>query len=167
MHATEYVFWFLAFLTVLSACAVVFSKNPVNSVLFMIITFLSLSGHYLLLNAQFVAIVNIVVYTGAIMVLFLYVIFLLNLNKEAEPHKPIWIKFAAVISGGLLMLTLIGALRGTEKLPMMKEVDSNIGLIKNLGNVLFHDFLLPFEISSILFLAAMVGAVMIGKREIK
>ena len=146
---------------------VVFSKNPVHSVLYMIITFLSLSCHYLLLNAQFVAIVNIVVYTGAIMVLFLYVIFLLNLNKESEPHKPILIKVAAVISGGLLMMVLIGALRGAEKLTPVKEVDGSIGTIENLGKVLFSDFLLPFEVSSVLFLAAMVGAVMIGKREIK
>lgn len=168
MHGlTVYVFYFLAFLTILSALMVVFSKNPVHSVLYMIITFISLSCHYLLLNAQFVAIVNIVVYTGAIMVLFLYVIFLLNLNKESEPHKPILIKVAAVISGGLLMMTLIGALRASEKLAPVKEVDGTIGSIENLGKVLFHDFLLPFEISSILFLAAMVGAVMIGKRDIK
>ena|ERR1051326_2495095 len=164
---TSYVFWFLFGLTLFSAAGVVFAKNPVNSVLWMIVTFLSLSGHYLLLNAQFVAIVNIVVYTGAIMVLFLYVIFLLNLNKESEPHKSIFLKIAAVISGGALMLTMIGVLRGADKLPLMKETDGSIGMISNLGKVLFDDFLLPFEVSSVLFLAAMVGAVMIGKREIK
>lgn len=168
MHGlTVYVFYFLAFLTILSALMVVFSKNPVHSVLYMIITFISLSCHYLLLNAQFVAIVNIVVYTGAIMVLFLYVIFLLNLNEASEPQKPVLIKVAAVISGGLLMMTLVGALHGAEKLAPVKETARNIGTIENLGKVLFHDFLLPFEISSVLFLAAMVGAVLIGKRETK
>ena len=164
---TFYTFCFLAFLTILSGLMVVLSRNPVHSVLYMIIAFMSLSGHYLLLNAQFVAIVNIVVYTGAIMVLFLYVIFLLNLNRDSEPHKPILVKVAAVVSGGLLMLTLVAVLRGADKLTAPKDVDGGIGTIENLGKVLFHDFLLPFEVSSILFLAAMVGAVMIGKREIK
>jgi NADH-quinone oxidoreductase subunit J len=157
----------MAFVTVASAMGVVFARSPVNSVLWMIMAFMSLSGHYLLLNAQFVAIVNIVVYTGAIMVLFLYVIFLLNLNRETEPHKPLLVKSAAVVAGGLLVLTLIGALRTTDRLPMPKNVDGTVGTIENLGKVLFNDFLLPFEVSSILFLAAMVGAVMIGKREIK
>jgi NADH-quinone oxidoreductase subunit J len=168
MHGlTLYTFYFLAFVTILSAIMVVASPNPVYSVLWMIVTFLSLSCHYLLLNAQFVAIVNIVVYTGAIMVLFLYVIFLLNLNKEAEPHKPFWTKFAAVVSGFLLVFILIAALRASDKLPLPANVDGSIGTIENLGKVLFNDFLLPFEVSSILFLAAMVGAVMIGKKEIK
>src|ERR1051325_11459780 len=163
MRPIEYVFYFLAFVTFLSALMVVLSKNPIHSVLWMIVTFLSLSGHYLLLNAQFVAIVNIVVYTGAIMVLLLYVIFLLNLNKEAEPHKSIFLKIAAIVSGGLLMLVLLAAFRGSQVLPLPQEVDNNVGTIENLGKVLFHDFLLPFEVSSVLFLAAMVGAVMIGK----
>ena len=168
MHGlTFYTFCFLAFVTLLSGMMVVFSKNPVHSVLYMIIAFLSLSGHYLLLNAQFVAIVNIVVYTGAIMVLFLYVIFLLNLNKESEPHKTILVKVSAVIASGLLALTLVAALRAADKLAVPKNVNGSIGTIENLGKVLFNDFLLPFEVSSILFLAAMVGAVMIGKREIK
>src|SRR5688500_1409930 len=120
---TLYTFYFLAFLTLISALMVVFSKSPVHSVLYMIVAFMSLSGHYLLLNAQFVAIVNVVVYTGAIMVLFLYVIFLLNLNKESEPHKPILTKAAAVVSGGLLVITLVGALRATDQLPLPKDVD--------------------------------------------
>src|ERR1051326_200588 len=162
-----YLFLFLAFLTIASALMVVLARSPISSVLWIIVSFFSLTCHYFLLNAQFVGIVNIVVYTGAIMVLFLYVIFLLNLNKESEPHKSIFLKIAAVISGGALMLTMIGVLRGADKLPLMKETDGSIGMISNLGKVLFDDFLLPFEVSSVLFLAAMVGAVMIGKREIK
>src|SRR5262245_10181526 len=146
---------------------VVLSKNPVHSVLYLIITFFCIAGHYVLLNAQFLAAVHVIVYAGAIMVLFLYVIMMLNLNKEIEPHKPVWIKFAAVITGGILAITLVGALRGTEMLARPKDVHANIGLIENLGTVLFRDFLLPFEISSVLFLAAMVGAVMLGKKEVK
>jgi NADH-quinone oxidoreductase subunit J len=158
-----YLFLFLAFLTIASALMVVLARSPISSVLWIIVTFISLTCHYFLLNAQFVGIVNLVVYAGAIMVLFLYVIFLLNLNKESEPHKPVLLKVAALVSGGLLLITLVAALRSSENMPMASGVDNNIGTIKNLGNVLFHDFLLPFEVSSILFLAAMVGAVMIGK----
>jgi NADH-quinone oxidoreductase subunit J len=157
------LFYFLSFVAIFSALLVVFSKSPVYSVLYLIITFFSIAGHYVILNAQFLAIVHIIVYAGAIMVLFLYVIMLLNLNKESEPHKSNLIKFAAVICAGLLMIVLVGSLKGTEMLA--QQPLSDIGLVKNLGKVLFTDFLLPFEIASILLLAAMVGAVMLGKSE--
>lgn len=156
------LFYFLSFLAVLSACMVVFSKSPVHSVLYLIITFFCIGGHYILLNAQFLAVVHIIVYAGAIMVLFLYVLMLLNLNKESEPHKSTVMKFAAVISGGLVLVLLVGSLRGTEEMMITQTTD--IGMVKTLGNVMFKKFLLPFEITSILLLAAMVGAVMIGKK---
>ncbi len=156
------LFYFLSFLAVLSAIMVVFSKSPVHSVLYLIITFFCIGGHYVLLNAQFLAVVHIIVYAGAIMVLFLYVLMLLNLNKESEPHKSNLLKVTAVIIGGLMLIVLIGSLKGTEQ--MMIEQVSDVGMVKNLGNVMFKDFLLPFEIVSILLLASMVGAVMIGKR---
>ncbi|MBS1486382.1 MAG: NADH-quinone oxidoreductase subunit J [Bacteroidetes bacterium] len=142
---------------------VVFSKNPVYSILYLIITFFSIAGHYVLLNAQFLAAVHVIVYAGAIMVLFLYVIMLLNLNKETEPHKSNLAKIAAVICAGTMMVVLVASLRGASQ--MMPNSGGNIGLVKNLGKVLFNEFLLPFEISSILLLAAMVGAVMVGKMD--
>ncbi|HEU5290704.1 MAG TPA: NADH-quinone oxidoreductase subunit J [Cyclobacteriaceae bacterium] len=157
------LFYFLSFVAILSALLVVFSKSPVYSVLYLIITFFSIAGHYVLLNAQFLAVVHVIVYAGAIMVLFLYVIMLLNLNKESEPHKSNLLKFAAVICAGLLMIVLVGSLKGAEQI--VQRAPSDIGLVKNLGMVLFTDFLLPFEIASILLLAAMVGAVMLGKSE--
>lgn len=141
----------------------VFSKNPVYSVLYLIITFFCVGGHYLILSAEFLFAVHIIVYAGAIMVLFLYVIMLLNLNKETEPHKKTIIKFAAVISGGLLMLVMVSALKGAETANVQLGAASEIGLVRNLGKMLFNEFLLPFEIVSILLLAAMVGAVMLGK----
>jgi NADH-quinone oxidoreductase subunit J len=157
------LFYFLSFVAILSALLVVFSKSPVHSVLYLIITFFSIAGHYVILNAQFLAVVHVIVYAGAIMVLFLYVIMLLNLNKESEPHKSNLLKFAAVICAGLLMIVLVGSLKGTEV--MIQQEPTNIGTVENLGKVLFTDFLLPFEIASILLLAAMVGAVMLGKSE--
>src|SRR6186997_2480018 len=100
------IFYFLSFLSILCALMVVVSKNPVHSVLYLILTFFAIAAHYVLLNAQFLAAVHIIVYAGAIMVLFLYVIMMLNLNKETEPHKKNYIKFISVIAAGLLMITL-------------------------------------------------------------
>ena len=109
------LFYFLSFVAVLSALMVVFSKNPVYSVLYLIITFFAIAGHYVLMKAEFLAVVHLIVYAGAIMVLFLYVIMLLNLNKETEPHKSNLLKFAATICSGLLLMVLVGSLKGTER----------------------------------------------------
>lgn len=159
------VFYFLSFLAVLSAIMVVVSKSPVHSVLYLIITFFTIAGHYVLLNAEFLFIVHIIVYAGAIMVLFLYVIMMLNLNIETEPHKSTMLKFAATICAGLLLIVLVGSLKGTEALPASAVADPDLGSVQRLGKVMFDEFLLPFEISSVLLLAAMVGAVMLGKSE--
>lgn len=165
MGVTQILFWFLSVLALGSAAMVVLSKNPVHSVLYLIITFFSISGHYILLNAQFLAIVNIIVYAGAIMVLFLFVIMLMNLNAETEPQKNKWLKLAAFIAGGSLMLVMVAALKQSDVNTQLTQLkDGNIGLIHNLGKVLFTDYVLPFEISSVLFLSAMVGAVVIGKK---
>jgi NADH-quinone oxidoreductase subunit J len=166
MSVTQILFWFLSVLALFSALMMVTSKNPVHSVLWLIVTFFSISAHYILLNAQFLAIVNIIVYAGAIMVLFLFVIMLMNLNKTAEPQKNRWLKLAGGVAGGCLLLVLIAALRNTEIRQQTAEVNTgDIGLIKNLGKQLFTTYVVPFEISSILFLSAMVGAVVIGKKE--
>ena len=159
------LFYFLSFLSILFALLVVVSKNPMHSVLYLILTFFTIAGHYVLLNAQFLAAVHVIVYAGAIMVLFLYVIMLLNLNAETEPHKNKWLKVAATVCGGLLMVILVGALR-TYSVSVVKPT-ADIGMIKSLGKVLYNEFMLPFEISSILFLAAMVGVVMLGKKEVQ
>lgn len=134
------------------------------SVLSLIVTFFCISGHYVLLNAQFLAIVNIIVYAGAIMVLFLFVIMLMNMEKDAEPQKNKWIKLIGAVAGGSLLLVLVAALRQTES-NIAQMGTGDIGLIQNLGKVLFTEYVVPFEIASILFLSAMVGAVVIGKRE--
>lgn len=163
---SQYIFYFLSFLAILSALMVVISRNPVHSVLYLIITFFAIAGHYVLLNAQFLAAVHIIVYAGAIMVLFLYVIMMLNLNAEVEPHKSAIQKIAATVAGGILMIVLVGALRNVYP-SQTNAIGNDAGLVKNLGHTLFNDFALPFEVSSILFLAAMVGAVMLGKKEIQ
>ncbi len=168
MSIQEIVFFTLSALTLLCAAGVIFSRNPINSILFLILTFFCISGHYISMNAQFLGIVNIVVYAGAIMVLFLFVVMLMNLNGETEPQKSKVVQVSAVLSGGALMLLIFAAFKTytlelTAGAPIAGE--SKIGLIENLGQILFRDYLLPFEISSVLFLSAMIGAILLGKKD--
>lgn len=166
MNIIQILFGVLSAIAIFSALMMVTSKNPVYSVLWLIATFFAISGHYILLNAQFLAIVNIIVYAGAIMVLFLFVIMLMNLNKESEPRKNRWLKIAGAIAGGCLLLVLVAALKDAAVDGQVATVNQgNIGLIKSLGKELFTTYVVPFEISSVLFLSAMVGAVVIGKKE--
>lgn len=165
MNASEVLFYFLSALALGSAIMVVTSKNPIHSVLWLIATFFAISGHYILLNAQFIGIVNLIVYAGAIMVLFLFVVMLMNLNADTEPQKNKWMKLAGIVSGGCLLLVFVAALRNAEIKGQATQLnEGRIGLIEQLGTSLFTDFVIPFEISSVLFLSAMVGAVIIGKK---
>ncbi|MCC7465845.1 MAG: NADH-quinone oxidoreductase subunit J [Saprospiraceae bacterium] len=163
----QYLFLTLAALSILAALGMVFSRNPVHSVLFLIFTFFCIAGQYILLNAQFLAVVHIIVYAGAIMVLFLFVLMLLNLNKDTEPQKSTIWRITAGIASGMLLVTLVGALRGGIQVSIPENTNDQVGLVENLGKVLFTDFVVPFEIAGILFLAAMVGAVLVGKRDLK
>ncbi|MBS1777780.1 MAG: NADH-quinone oxidoreductase subunit J [Bacteroidetes bacterium] len=164
MSLYQICFWVLTVMALGCALGVILSRNPVSSVLFLIATFFAISGHYLLMNAQFLAIVNIIVYAGAIMVLFLFVIMLMNLNADTEPQKNRLVQLAGVVSGGILFLVILAALRSSS-VNVLEQTPTDIGLIKNLGKTLFTQFVLPFEISSVLFLSAMIGAVVIGKKE--
>ncbi|MEI6488073.1 MAG: NADH-quinone oxidoreductase subunit J [Bacteroidota bacterium] len=164
---TTYLFYFLSFLAIMFGLMVVLSKNPIHSVLYLVLCFFTIAGHYVLLNAQFLAVVHVIVYSGAIMVLFLFVIMLLNLNKETEPHKSIWLKASAAVASGSLLVVMVASLKGASTIQSTNTFNPSIGLIENLGTTLFKDFLLPFEVSSVLLLAAMVGAVMLGKKSIK
>ena len=161
----QIIFWTLSAMAIGCALGVVLSRNPINSVIFLILTFFAVSGHYILLNAQFLAIVNMIVYAGAIMVLFLFVIMLMNLNADTEPQKGRLAQVAGAVSGGVLLLVILAALRTAIYTIPIDATATKIGLIENLGKVLFTKFVLPFEIASVLFLSAMIGAVIIGKRE--
>ncbi|CAN5814843.1 NADH-quinone oxidoreductase subunit J [soil metagenome] len=164
MNITTLLFILLSVVAVGSAIMMLFSKSPVNSILWLVVVFFAISGHYVLLNAQFLAVVNIIVYAGAIMVLFLFVVMLMNLNADMEPAKNYRLRLIGVISGGSLLLVLLSALMSMDKqLVQMKVGDA--GLIGNLGKVLFTTYVVPFELSSVLFLSAMVGAVVIGKKD--
>ncbi len=163
----DYIFYFLAFLSIISALMVVFSKNPMYSVLYLVLCFFSIAGHYILLSAEFLAFVHIIVYAGAIMVLFLFVLMLLNLNSKTESFKtPLW-KFAAICSGSALMLVILASFKETQNfITPGSPPATTIGTVKNLGTILFNEYILPFEISSVLFISAMVGAVILAKKEL-
>jgi NADH-quinone oxidoreductase subunit J len=165
MEITQIMFWFLSALALLGAIGVVASKNPIYSVLCLIVVFFAISGHYILMNAQFLAIVNIIVYAGAIMVLFLFVIMLMNLNSQTGPLKNVYMKMAGIVAGLTFMIVLVAALSHSETQNIVMRPGSSVGLIENLGKALFNTYVVPFEISSVLFLSAMIGAIVIGKKD--
>lgn len=160
-------FYFIAFLSIFFSILVISAKNPVHSILYLILTFFTFTIHYILMNAQFLAIVNFIVYMGAILVLFLYTLMLINLNKDSEPVKPFMIKIAAVFGGGILAVALVSSLKSLGASDPVVLKNPELGLVKNLGKILFNEFLLPFEVSSILLLSAMVGAVLLATKDPK
>lgn len=164
------LFYILAAITLATAFLTIFSRNTIHSAIYLVLCFFSIGGHYLMFNAQFLAIVHIIVYAGAIMVLFLFTVMLMNLNKEDEPHKPILSKLAAVISLCLVALVLLAAFIRAQQTVIPEYVASgeDFQSIKVLGQVLLDDkngFMVPFEFASILLLVAMVGAVLLSKKE--
>jgi NADH-quinone oxidoreductase subunit J len=160
------IWYFLSGLTLLSALMVVLAKNPIHSVLYLVFTFFCISGHYVLLNAQFLMAVNIIVYAGAIMVLFLFVIMMFDLRKNQPESKSNLTKLAGSVVAGSLLVVLIALVRQNNfQTPQAEGFVSQTGMVENLGKVLYSEYLLPFELVSILFFVAMVGAVLLGKRE--
>jgi NADH-quinone oxidoreductase subunit J len=165
------LFVILAVATVVTAFMVIVQRNPVTSAIFLIITFFCLAGIYLLLQAEFIAIIQILVYAGAIMVLFLFVIMLLNLEKEKRLVTRHRLQKVAGIFLGIVLLIQIGVvfravlLEGTKG-NFPPEKVAAMGNTEVVARLLFTDFLLPFEITSVLLLVAIIGAIVLAKREI-
>ncbi len=163
----QILFFVVAAIAVTSAFFFVFSKNPMYAILSLILTMFSIAGMYVLLNAQFLGVVQVIVYAGAIMVLFLYILMMLNLNKADESRKENTLKFIGVFSAGILLVGMLGAFRGiNENIVAPDGTDFSVGLTKNLGRLLFNEYVLPFELASVLILAGIVGAVLIGKKDL-
>jgi len=160
-------FYILSIITIASALLVIFLKNPIDNVIFLVITFFCIACHYMLLGAQFLAASHVIVYAGAIMVLFLYVIMMLNLNREDEPHMKWSERLLGTVIGGVLGVIFFAWIRTIAMPPFDLRHSTPVGLIKSLGKVLLDEYLLPFEAVSILLLAAMVGAVMLGRHHEK
>ena len=160
------LFSVLSAITLATAFLTIFTKNPIHSAIYLVICFSSITGHYLLLNAQFLGIVNFIVYTGAIMVLFLFTLMLMNLNKEDEVHKPRITRLAAVVLFCVMCLVLLAIFINSK--PIVGDYDStgeDYQSTKVLGNVLLNEYMLPFEYVSILLLVAMIGVVLLSKKE--
>ncbi len=164
-----YTFILLAVLAIASALAMIINKNVVNSALFLVINMVSLAGIYLLLNAQFLAIIQILVYAGAIMVLFLFVIMLLNVEDEEKLFDKFRVKyFLAFLLGVAVTGQIFYSIAGvTDMLPEISDKMATIGTVEGVGEVLYTDYLLPFEMTAILLTAAVVGALMVAQHKIK
>jgi|SRR5690606_19185830 len=166
MSVVLITFCVLAAVTLATAFLTIFSKNPIHSAIYLVICFFSIAGHYLLLNAQFLAIVHVIVYSGAIMVLFLFTIMLMNLNKEDEVHKPRVTRWAAVIFFLLMCAILIAIFINSKPVvgPYI-TTGEDYQSIKVLGQVLLNEYMVPFEYASVLLLTAMIGTVLLSKKE--
>lgn len=163
----QFLFYLVSGIALSSAVYFVLAKNPLYSLISLIVTFFSIAGLYVLLNAQFLGIVQVIVYAGAIMVLFLYILMMLNLNKEDESKKQNIGKFAGVVAVGILFIGILGAYKGLKGGSVTGvNIDHSVGLTKNLGRLLFNEYVLPFELASILILAGIVGSVLIGKKDL-
>lgn len=162
------IFYILAAITLGTGLLTVLSKNPIHSAVYMIICFFSISGHFLLLNALFLAVINIVVYAGAIMVLLLFTLMLMNLSEQHEPKKKIISRIAATVSACLMGIVILAALlKSTPVIETYKNEGLDYQSVNVIGQVLLDEYLVPFEFASILLLAAMIGAVLISKKEKK
>jgi len=162
------IFYVLAAITLATAFLTIYSKNPIHSAIYLVICFFSIAGHYLLFNAQFLAIVHVIVYSGAIMILFLFTIMLMNLNKEDEVHKPRITRLGAIVVFCLLSIVLIAVFVNSKTI--VGDYDTtgeDFQSIKKLGTVLLNEYMIPFEYASILLLVAMIGTVLISKKEKK
>lgn len=159
-----FLFFLLAFLCVGSVLGMIISRNQAHNALFLVLAFASLGGLFGLLDAPFIAAVQIIIYAGAIMVLFIFVIMMVNLKEGIRPERKTW---TIRLSAGLAVLLLIElglAVKGMLA-SLSGRAGSAIGSPTELGRLLFTDYLYPFEITSILIIAALVGAIVLVKKK--
>ncbi len=167
----SYLFYIVGTIAVLAAVYLIFERNPVFCALYLIQTMVCIAVLYILLEAQFIAAVQMIVYAGAIMVLFLFVIMLLNIKGDEESKRSFPFRKIPAILMGIALLTVIciilksKLLQGKQDVYTVAQIES-IGNTQLIGNLLFTDYLLPFEITSILLFVAAIGAIMLAKRKL-
>lgn len=164
-----YLFILFATLAIAAALAMVLNKSTVNSALFLVLNMLSIAGIYLLLKAQFLAVVQVLVYAGAIMVLFLFVIMLLNVEDEEAVLDKINFRYIISVILGVVVLSQLLYISGsmTDTLPPVAEDMVQAGTVEAIGDELFSTYILPLEITAILLTAAVVGAIMMAQHKFK
>ncbi|HDJ23817.1 MAG TPA: NADH-quinone oxidoreductase subunit J [Candidatus Aminicenantes bacterium] len=149
-------------IAIIFSLGLIFFKNQIYNALCLIVTLSALGGIFALLNAPFIAVVQIIIYAGAIMVLFVFVIMTINLKKGLPPERKKWPARLAIIIGIILFLELLLAILRVGGL--FPPSASPAGTPANLGELLFSTFIYPFEITSVLIVAALVGAIVLGKK---
>lgn len=162
------IFYILAAITLATGLLTVLSKNPIHSAIYMVICFFSISGHFLMLNAAFLAVINIVVYAGAIMILLLFTLMLMNLSSTDEPKKKIITRIGATASACLMAIVLLATLlKSAPAIETYKATGTEYQSLAVIGDTLLNEYFLPFEFAAVLLLVAMIGAVLISKKENK
>jgi NADH-quinone oxidoreductase subunit J len=164
---SPFLFWIFSLLTLIFGAAVVINRNPVASALSLVVSFLGLAALFMSLNAYFVGIIQVLVYAGAVMVLFLFIIMLLNLRTE-KSREVNWLTSAGGLAVALILLGQIFSVVGHftiahKAFPPL--AGSTIDDVRNIGAVLFRNFNLPFQIVGVLVLVATIGVVLLSKRE--
>jgi NADH-quinone oxidoreductase subunit J len=164
----DLIFFGLAGVALISGVLVVFQTHPLRSALWLIVNFFAVAGIYLLLHAEFIAAIQIIVYAGAIMVLFLFVIMLLNLRQPEEPTKEPY-SAQKVVGVALSAAAALFLPYGLAQVKMSPAAPAKVGLgnTESIAKLLFTDYLLPFEVTSVLLLVAIVGAVVLSKSKLK
>jgi len=168
MTLEEILFYIFAFGGIVSALLVVTRRNPIIAAVYLIVNFFCLAAVYLTLHAQFIAVIQILVYAGAIMVLFVFVIMLLNLGDERGLRDSFsWKKVVASGLGfGVLMELIYIFIRQSSTQTIEMERATNVGTVEAIGHILFTQLLFPFEVTSLLLTAAIVGAIVLAKKNL-
>lgn len=163
------VFFLFAAIAVLAALGVVIARSPIRAALSLALVFVSLAVMYVLLSAPFLAVAQVMIYAGAVLILFLFVIMVLNPRVDRVAWRPASQTVVAVIFAIALAGLLIGSLAASDiapfRGPFTPEVIAELGHVQVIGTLLFTDYLLPFEIASVLLLVAIVGAMTLARRE--
>ncbi len=162
------MFYIFGFGAVVSALLMVTNRRPVRAAMSLVATMSFLAGLYVLLDAHLIAVLQLIVYAGAIMVLFLFVIMLLNIEEKEGllGVNTILLQFMGMLVVGLLFVSMVSLFKGEGSLLASVDIANDFGTTKAVGKLLFTEYLLPFEIASVLLLAAIVGAVILAKRRI-
>ena len=160
----QLIFLYFAAVILVSAVLTITRRNPVHSVVFMLLLFFHIAGVFVLLNAEFLAAVQLIVYAGAILILYLFVVMLLNVDRESSAARanrfwPWMVAFGALIAGEVIVLIA----RGT--FPVEAEQPMRLTGVKELGVLLYQRYMVPFEIASVILLVGLVGAVMLAKKQ--
>jgi NADH-quinone oxidoreductase subunit J len=171
MDFVQIIFLGLAALSVIAAFNVILQRNPIYSAIGLIIVLCSLAAHFLLLYAQFIAAIQIIVYAGAIMVLFVFVIMLLNVREEeSKTDRQKYLKWLAAPLFLALLGEVFAAIRIVNSAPetaSLSATPSSLGTVESIANAMFTSYVLPFEAVSVLILMAIVGSLLLAKREKK